>query len=514
MKKFRKPLGLFCLCIIFMLAARSQTTSFDNVVSVKLQNVLPIINNKDIVGYAFVYKVDKLKNAALYRLEILDENLKSIGNNEFEAGKNLEVVSAEYESGTIMLAMEDKSKNSDYEKYVMTFDLKGKKTGTVGYERQDGKKGMFGKAIAESMGDIYNGFLDVEGKGFVALYPSDLKTGGATIQFIGLNGRQVWLKDLTADKGDRVDMYLLHATTNSILYFCSERENLMAKDSKNFLVGLDPATGKQLFKKSMDVGSTAFEPYLFKTTENGGIKMFSFISDEDDKFFSARIKGFSISDFDDKTGTMSNSKNYTYESELSKVIDMKSDTKTEEGYMRIHNAIFMKDGSTVLVGEFFRRTVSALGVASKLLSRNGGIPVTQISIGDMFLLRLSKEGKVNSLEKIEKRVDRVPVPGDGVSLGLISRWLAQEGFFGYSYTDESGETDKVTVVATGAFEGDDYGTTAITFGEKKGFKVKNINPDKEKGVRVYVRRGKPGHLMIIRHSPKKKQITTNLEKIN
>ena len=50
----------------------------------------------------------------------------------------------------------------------------------------------------------------------------------------------------------------------------------------------------------------------------------------------------------------------------------------------------MPDGGKVIIGEFFRRTVSAMGTAMKLLSRTHSAAAAQISIGDAFILRIDK----------------------------------------------------------------------------------------------------------------------------
>src|SRR5205085_5760542 len=171
--------------------------------------------------------------------------------------------------------------------------------------------------------------------------------------------------------------------------------------------------------------------------------------------------------------------------------DMKNESKSEEGYMQIHDIQLMADGSTVVVGEFFRRTVSVMGAAMKILSKGQGT-ASQITIGDLFLLRLDKNNKPVSLEKIEKAPDRVPAIGDGVSLGLTQRVMKMDGDFGYLYTDEAADPRKRTVIVNGTFEGERYGTNAVTFDETKGYKVKKFTIEKEKKERVYLRRAKPG----------------------
>ena len=92
------------LSTVITFSTFAQSKEFENVIDVEVRNTVEITNNKQIVGYAFFYKMDKMKKAAMYRLAILDENLKEIGSNEFEGPKDLQLKRAVYESDQILLA--------------------------------------------------------------------------------------------------------------------------------------------------------------------------------------------------------------------------------------------------------------------------------------------------------------------------------------------------------------------------------------------------------------------------
>ncbi len=511
-------LSLFVSFLAMGTSLFAQSKEIEDVLRVELKNTVVIKNNKTVVGYAIFYRLEKMKKAALYRLEILDENLKSVGNNEFEGSKELNLLDAVYESGHILLAFDDVKKMDGSERFVKVFDLKGKQTGMVTYDPEKGKKGMFGAQVAQQFENLYNGYNNVEGLGFVNVYQKKLKTGGADVQFITSDGKLKWEKNFTAESGDRMDMYLTATSPNALLFFVGERESITKKESKNFIMGLDPATGKQLFKKSLETNGYAWEPQYFKTDATGKLNMISVISDDKDKFYAARPVGFNLASLNDKTGEIKLEKNFVYETDLSALIDMKTSTKTEEGYMQIHDIDVMSDGTKVVVGEFFRRTVSAVGVAANVLAAAGGgrtnMPTTQISIGDAFLLRLDKNNKPVSLEKIEKKVTRIPVPADGVSLGLVQRYMKNEGAFGYRYTDENPENNTKTVLIEGSFEGERYGTNAVTFDEKKGYKVKKLTVDAKGRDQVRIIKAKPGHVMVSKYSAKEKKLSLNLERVN
>ncbi|WP_460561445.1 DUF6770 family protein [Ferruginibacter profundus] len=500
--------------VLFSTTAFSQSKTLENVVDVELRNSVDIVNNKQIVGYAFFYKIDKMKKSALYRLEIVDENLKPIGNNEFEGSKDLVLKKAVYESNQILLSFYDSDKKDGYARFVKIFDLKGKETGTVPYDPEKVKKGMFGGAMADQMENSYEGTSNVEGKGFICVYQSKAKTGGVNLQMIDNNGKLKWEESLTADKGDRDDTYLVATTPNTILLYEINRGGIMSKDAVVSLIGLSTETGKQLFKKPMDIGDLTLEPMLIKAGTDGKLKIVSTMYNESDKFYTAKPIGFSIGELNDVTGDIKVLKNFNYQNDLSNVLDMKNESKSEEGYIQAHNLCLMPDGSMVLVGEFFRKTVSAIGVASRLLSSNGGTAAAQATIDDMFLLRIDNTMKAKSLEKIEKDKERSQIPTEGMSIGLMARWLVYTHSFGYMYTDEGLDGQKKTILARGSFGDEKYGTVAITIDPKKGFTQKRFDLIKEKKVTYFVTRGKPGTVLIMKYNSKDKTISLNLEKVN
>ena len=515
MKRITLTLLAFLLCFNVF----SQSKVFDNVVDIELRSSVEITNNKQIVGYALFYKIDKMKKAAMYRLSILDENLKEIGSNEFEGGKDLELRRAVYESNHLLLSFYDKNKHDDYERFVKIFDLKGKETGMIPYDPEKVKKGMFGAAAAAQMEQIYEGTDNIESKGFITVYQSKAKTGGVDIQMIDNNGKLKWEKNITADKGDRADLYLLSTTPNTAIFFEMDRGSIMARDAEIFLVGLSVTDGKQLFKKPMDIKGITYEPMLIKKASDGTLKIVSTMANEDAKFANAKPIGFSIGDLNDLTGEIKTLKDFNYLNDLSGVLEMKNASKSEEGYIKAHDILIMQDGSMVMVGEFFRKTVSAAGTAIKVFAALAGGGVSnsggsQATIEDMFLLRINNKFQATALEKIEKDKERVPMPTDGIPIGLMARLLTYGHDFGYMYTDEGLDGKNKTVLAKGSFGEEKYGTVALTIDEKKGFSTKRFNLEKEKKVSYYVLRAKPGYVMIMKYNSKEKTLNINLEKVN
>jgi hypothetical protein len=211
---------------------------------------------------------------------------------------------------------------------------------------------MFGAAIAEQMETIYEGTDNVDGKGFVTVYQSKAKTGGVDIQMIGLNGKLTWEKSISADRGDRADLYLLGTTANTILFFEMDRSGVMDRDATVFLVELNADNGKDLFKKAMDIKGLTYEPMLLKKSDDGKLRIVCSMADASDKFYTAKPNGFSIGEINDQTGEITTLKDFNFQNDLGNVLNMKNENKSEDGYIKAHDILMMPDGSS---GAYYRK---------------------------------------------------------------------------------------------------------------------------------------------------------------
>jgi hypothetical protein len=414
-----------------------------------------------------------------------------------------------------LLSFYDEDKKDGYKRFVKVFDLKGKEIGLVSFDHEKVRKYSNWEEMAATAESVYGGTDNIEGKGFVTIYQSMAETGGVDIQMIGLDGKLNWEKNITAEKKDFTDLYLLGTTNNTIIMFQTDRKENSKKDATIFMLGLNIENGKELFKKPLDIKGLTYEPMLLKKSNDGKLRIVSTIANASDKFDKAKPNGISIAELDDLTGDIKTIKDFNFKDDLGTVLKMKNENKSKEGYIKAHDVLIMADGSMVIVGEFFRKTVRGVGLAMTLLGGMGAVSASsQASIEDMFLLRIDNNLKATSLEKIEKDRKNIPMYNDFISIGLMARLLSQNHEFGYMYSDEGMDGKQKTIVARGAFGKEKYGTLAITVDENKGYSTKRFNLKKEKKVSYYISRGKSGYVMVSKYNSKEKTVTLNLEKVN
>jgi hypothetical protein len=521
MKKFILAFGILCSLgtVYSPPGAHAQTADIESADEIESGDLLPIKNGSSVSGYAFIAKLESGKEDKKMRLKIFDENLKEAGSADFEVPKNAIIRQAFFEGGALMLAVEEYINTKEKKEFVKTFQLESKATTSVTYEpdEEEKKSGLFGKAIAANSDVPFKGrFKTVEGLGLMCTYVSANKNGGLTAQLVGTDGRRKWKRKITGSDDKRMDVHLLTTTPKTILFFASVRDGIMDRDSKNLLIGLDAQTGRQVFRKPLETGAEAWEPVFFKAMpddDTNSITVCNMVSDVDDKFYKATNTGFNYGKLNLTTGAFTNLKTIDYSEQLSKVLSMKNESKSEEGYLFIEDLIAMPDNSLVVVGEFFKNTVSATGVALTLLSRGGEAAggLEQGTVGDMFALRLSPEGAVQSMDKLDKDVRRCQA-FTGISTGLLCRYMAAMGSFSYQYTDELADNRKTVIVASNMKSGEN-GINAVTFTPGKGYKVKNLASNKDGG-KYAVLQGKPGHVLVVKSDRKGKKATISYQKVD
>ncbi len=487
--------------LVFILAACynygfAQSLILEDVLEGSVRNSVPISNNGEVVGHAILYRLDKAKNGTPYQLKLLDENLKAIGSYEFEGTNLLQINAALLESGSIMLCMTDMGKGAEYERFVMTFDLEGKQTGVVGYVPTDGKKGLFGGYMAEMLDAQHPSYSGLEGRGFVAIYQNALKTGGLEVHALGLDGKLVWNRNLTAATGSYQRMYLLHTNASSIMLYSAESKSMTSKTPNEFIIGLDAASGKQVYKTPLLRDSGSLIPIGFKNDASGRTKMISKILTGKSVWYS-RCLGINISTFNEKTGELTESKDYYYESDFSSVLEIRNGKKSDKKLLNIMDVYPMQDGSTVMIGTY------KTGASADELRMWGD--------DNLVLIRTDILGSIKTVEHVAPGTGSVPndVPW---SYSTSEKKTVPFQYFSYSHSDELSTDGKITANFTEGIPGGVYALGAVTFDEKPGHTVKNFLTELSRQEKTFLERGKPGHILIFKVKTKTKTVEINQER--
>lgn len=512
--KFLRSLLLFC-GLLQGFSSHAQTAILTDISDYSSGRLVTITTNRDVTGYLFFYKLHEKDTN--YYVRIFDENLQVVGNTTFSAGKNIQIGRALYESGRLMLLCTEYTppkfmKPETYRQQVRVLKLDSSIASTYNYEpiEADIKREIPQFKTAGAYAGYYT---NVDGLGFLGTYDLSYEKGGLVAMMLSLDGKEQWREKIVA-AGQRLRFLegrLLIATPQVVVYYLVEKMNRFSHDGETFVLGLNPATGQQLFRQPMSGSGEAWDPEFVKRLDDGRILICNNLTDEDKSLSDARQTGFNYGMLNVQTGALENLKTVHYGSDLGDEIAMKNNTKSREGFLHLENILLLPDGSAVMVGEFYRRTVNGVGMATSILGSVVGVAANNFSqgtINDFFMMRLSPDGKVKDVQRIDHTPYRVKVQ-TGVSIGMLSRYLEYTGAFHYHHTDDTDPATK-KIVLVGNTNGEGMNAAVVNIDEK-GYKKKTLySAEKYKATPMALYKAKPGFVLLMKQGAKGKGMTLEL----
>lgn len=514
MKKILLGAGLLLLVAVQVAA---QKLSIDNVHKVSLRNSDAIKEGTEVKGYYFFYVSDKIdKKTNEYTLQITDNNLKKLKDIKFQDSKHVSILESSF-NGTdlIFLFYNDDERTFEYQVY----GADGKKKHT--YNRQLTKKEeRYLESTYLSIDDdeqTYKGLYPIEGRGFISNTPSrEDKDYTFQVDYLSTEKKKQWT--YTPTEGGKKFMGDYLGAYNGTVYFEVLRYS-GAFDGKpdSYIIGLDLETGRKLFEKPTD-SKYRFYPASMSVVNSGKAVLFGEYFDVDGNIMKDKSKGFAFWGIDEK-GKVTSEKYVSWDLDMSKYLDVSSKGKIADfGFMYLHNIIQMADGKIYAIGEGFKKTASALGIASTLLTRGRGLSTMKITVTDMILLNFDSDFNIKGAKIYDKNSNRVEFPSgyETVSTPLMGKMIKYYfGEFDYAYTQVNKDNTSFTVCYSDYVRGKDYkgGTfNSITYNEGK-ITTDKINT-KSDATRTSVLPGKQGQVVIMDYYRKDKRLDIHTEKLN
>lgn len=511
---------LFLTTIILsgMLSTQAQKLSVENVHKVSLRNSDAIKEGTEVKGYYFFYVSDKIdKKTNEYTLQITDNNLKKLKDIKFQDSKHVSILESSF-NGTdlIFLIYNDDARTFEYQVY----GADGKKKHI--YNRQLTKKEeRFLENSYLMLSDdeqTYKGLYPIEGKGFISNMPSrEDKDYTFQIDFFSTEKKKQWTYIPTMDAKRFVGDYL--GCFNGIVYIeVLKYRTMLDQNPESSILGLSLETGKQVFEQSTDKAKYKFYPANMSVLNNGKAFLFGEYFDPNGNVMKDKSKGFAFWGIDEK-GVILSEKYCSWDLDMGKYLDVSSKGKIDNfGFMYLHNMVQTADGDIYAVGEGFKKVASALGIASKILTRNSGISTVKIKVTDMILLKFDKDFNVKGATIYDKNSNNVELNSgyEFVSTALIGKYIKYVyGDFDYSYTQTNKDNTSFTICYSDYVRGKDYkgGTfNSISYNDGK-ITTDKINT-KSDATRTAVLPGVQGQVLILDYYKKDKRLDAHFEKLN
>ncbi len=506
------------LLLLGTITLHAQQLSIENVYKVSLRNSDAIREGSEVKGYFFFYVSDKIdKKTNEYTLRITDNNLKMLKDIKFQDSKYVSILESSF-NGTDLIFLFYNSDEKTFEYQIYGADGKKKYT----YNRQLTKKeDVFLKMGYLAINDeeqTYKGLYPIEGKGFISNMPSrEDKDYTFQIDFFSSEKRRQWTYTPTLGGKKFGGDYLGYF--NGIVYFeVIKYSSMFDQSPESSVIGLSQETGKVVFEKSTDNLKFKFYPQSLSMLNNGKAYLFGEYFDPNGNIMKDKSKGFAFWGIDEK-GIVLSEKYCAWDLELGKYLNVSSKGKIEDfGFMYLHNMVQTSDGNMYAIGEGFMKIASALGIASKLLTRGGGLSTLKIKVTDMLLIKFDKDFNVKEAKIYSKNPNSVELASgyEFVSTPLLGKLVKYVyGEFDYAYTQTNKDFSSFTVCYSDYVRGKDYkgGTfNSISYNDGK-ITTDRINT-KSDATRTGVLPGKQGQVLILDYYKKDKRLDAHFEKLN
>ena len=504
------------LSILFMVNLTigwSQNKTIENILSFKTQNSGAIIDENNAVdGYYVFYQVDKINSKEReYAISLIDQNLNDIANKKFIERKNTILLGSSFNNQVTMLAL----LNVNEEKIVLkSFDKKANELEDIVIPTE--KKSAKLIRAMHRFGSLGQVLFPINNKGFVLNISSLM--GENNIKYYPTNGGQKWEYHLTQDK----------KYVQSLLPLSSEENYLVTVEIKrrgkklNFkTILIDVNTGSELFSTEFDENNPKLISNSFITSE-GNIAVLGQYYEPKVKIAKAQSLGLFLEVYDNSGNVLFENK-MSWAKDVNEKLEVGRKSKIKDiGYIFFHDIIRTQKGDFYAIGEQYKKTANAAGIATGILSATlGGVQTsgyTQLTIDDAFVFKFNKDFRLDEIKVFEKGKSRVQNLYDFGSPQLNAFQIKAWGGFDYVYSQIDEEKDRfyANFVDYERMSGEEnkFAFKSIIYDEGELSEDKIYLPNKGRKVITRPMAGKLGHVLILEYNKKEKTALLHLEKLN
>lgn len=517
-RHFFAVLLLFGTCIQ---VANAQKLSIDKVYSTYLRNSGPIMENNQLKGYYFLYQSDKIdKKTDEYTLQILDENLNKVQDIKFKDSKEIKLLEASFNGNSMAFYFQNEEDNM---LEMKLYDVSGKLKYTYKRAYNDKTEALMKQYATMHTDEGTNqNVYDITGKGYVSVMPlRDGKDVTYEVDYFSSESKKMWTFRPTND-GDKYARAEYLGNTDKLLVLQVMRKSRRGHGGlAAHMVAIDLTTKKQVYDLATDEED---EQMLFPTTVgpiegSENLLVMGTYFNKGDKVMKDPSRGLAVYQIDPKGNIVSRTYN-SWTEDFAKYLPNSSGKVDGVGYLYIHKMFQAPGGKLFVVGEGYRKQVSAGGIALTVVAAAAGsygaFGVTKVIVTDMVMMEFDKTYKVTAATIYDKTDNTAVSSGasDYYSQHAIAAYLKMAGAFDYDFTTGEPDNSVFSVcysdyVRTSDYKGRTFNT--IRYNGSKFTTDKIELKSKASSMKIFP--AKPGSVMIMEYFKKDKRLELRLEKI-
>lgn len=512
---------LFTALVCSALQGMSQDASkvFDEVKNVTIRNSGIIEKNNVVKGYYNFYEFDKVdRKTRLFKLNLMDENLNSLGTKEIEGPKEWELISVGFDGNNFCLKFWDE-KAKAFEMKV--YDQQAKEINSVSteinYKPSSMKYNTFHSSVSPELNIVGN-------NGFVN-YTFNEPNDAYIISYVGTTVQKSWEQTYEPEGKSKIMLpNYLNGNSEIILTAVTRVERgLYTVNTQNLMVANSVKDGRQLFEMSMEFDGNNHVVPINAVFEDNKIIVIG-LNYKQAKTFTTPPDGFAFLEID-KTGKLLKSNFKTFDESLGKYLPME-DGKLQGGYfLYIHDIVKTNKNTNLVIAEKFKKpggsgVLSALATASSMATASH-TSLVALQLENMVVIEYDNNGNAILAQEIPK------AKGSSQSFpaytGLLSPYFLATmakfaGQMDYMYTLKSDDNAEITFSFVDYEKLNEDAKKTKNFGQIK-YKAGKITVDKiaikkENATWSYILPGKTNHVIQVNYFKKEKKMTMDMIKLN
>ena len=517
------------LFLLIGLVGFSQSTSIPNVLNLKsAKQSGEILENQKIVGYYVFYfkeKADKKNNT--YEVSLFDDNFKPKKSFEITRPKKTILLETVFNGTCFLLYFFDNKTGLE----LVTFDKTGKQLGSDNIVKKEISSFEMQRISANvtSNSDVVT-IYPLGKEGFVRQTFSKNKKLGYEI--VGYNNEMKQLWKVASDETSKLieTVEISEVSEKFITATVFRKKNILTKEVESACIIIDALTGKKVCETELGSDEKG-RLSLLKSTYNEKDHNFLIVGEfykAGDDIMKDKSQGIYVQKVNE-AGKEESMKQFKWKGSIDKFKQENLDEEDKKDadkqfYIFFHDVIIAQDGHVFLIGEQFKKQISALAVTGKLaaaaLGGSSNASNFEIRVANMVVIELDAKTELVDFDIIQKRKTSVLLPqGAGMwSTAYLGYYINSTGGFDYSFTSKNKEKDQYTVVYTdynrkeeGSKSKADCMLGVVSF--DKGKKTNNRVPVNSEAKTWWIEAAKPGYVAIGEYFQKDKKLNYRLEPI-
>ena len=528
MNKFN--LILFLTFSLFFTNSFGQKTTIDNVLNIKsAKQTGEIIENQKLVGYFVFYFKEKIdKNNCAYEVSIFDDNFKPKKDFEIIRPKNTTLLETVYNGSCFLLYFYDNKSGLE----LVTYDKTGKKLGSDNIPKKEISVYEQQRISASLSSNTDNVSIYPLGKnGFVRqTFTKNKKTGYELVAYDN-DMKKLW--DISSPETSKLleSIEITEVNDEFITATIVRKKSAMTREAESactIINAEDGTTVCELALGSEKTGKRSMLNSTYMTKDESFLLVGEYYKPGDD-ILKDKSQGIYVQKLD-RSGKEISLKEFKWKGNIDKFKQENIDEEDKKDadkpfYIFFHDVIVSDNGHIFLIGEQFKRQISAGAIAGKMavaaLGGQSNASTFEIRVANMVLIELDETLNMVDFDLIKKKKTSVLLPeGAGLwNIAFLGYYINSIGGFDYRFTSRNKENDQYSVVFSDFDRKEENSKTKAdcmlgVIEIKKGTTSNKRVPINTDAKTWWINPAKPGYIAIGEYYRKEKKLDYHLEPLS